>query len=191
MKAAPNLSVSLRWFQFRLSHLQMGMLVLSLSTGWVMKERRRISERRERFKTVGLVCAEVSQPSWHVKIFGDDSPGYARVVKDLSAHVQILLVTYSAPIEISPHVTDAGLANLSGLTRLTEVHLNDREITDAGLVHLKKLTQLERIYLGNTGVTDIGIAHLQAALPNCKISRGSGNAAIPLSKGAMMPASRP
>ena len=46
------------------------------------------------------------------------------------------------------------------------------QITDAGLVQLKGLTKLQSLDLsGCENITDTGIAELQKALPNCEISR--------------------
>ena len=94
-----------------------------------------------------------------------------------------------------PQVTDAGLANLKGLTNLQKLDLTIcRKISDAGLVHLRGLTNLQKLYLAGTKVTDAGLVHLkgftnlknlglsntkitraeiaelQMALPNCRIS---------------------
>ena len=56
-------------------------------------------------------------------------------------------------------VTDAGIVHLVGLTKLTHLSL-PYEITDAGLVHLKGLTTLQELNLGSTQVTDAGLVHL-------------------------------
>jgi hypothetical protein len=68
-------------------------------------------------------------------------------------------------------VTDAGLANLRGLTQLQELDLDSTEVTGVGLEHLWGLTQLEYLYLSDTKVTATGIAELQKALPNVQITR--------------------
>ncbi len=57
-------------------------------------------------------------------------------------------------------VTDAGLATLSGMTGLKELHLENTAITDAGLDHLKGLAALEYLNLYGTKVTDAGIQKL-------------------------------
>ena len=94
------------------------------------------------------------------------------------------------------HVTDAGLAHLSGMNNLQRLILYDLPITDAGLVHLEGLTNLQELWLHGTKIsgnglvhlhgltkltllslnrtlytqfTDTGIKDLQQALPNCKI----------------------
>jgi len=67
-------------------------------------------------------------------------------------------------------ITDAGLANVKGLTQLQSLNLNGTKITDAGLEHLKGLANLQTLDLEATRVTNAGIADLKKALPNCKIS---------------------
>ncbi len=57
-------------------------------------------------------------------------------------------------------VTDAGLANLSGLTALEYLGLKGTAIGDAGLAHLKNLTALTNLILADTKVTDAGLVHL-------------------------------
>jgi Leucine-rich repeat (LRR) protein len=58
-------------------------------------------------------------------------------------------------------VTDAGLANLEGLTELQSLDLRDTEVTDAGLEHLKGLTKLWSLDLRNTRVTGEGLEDLK------------------------------
>ncbi|MFP6657003.1 MAG: hypothetical protein VB853_02415 [Pirellulales bacterium] len=50
------------------------------------------------------------------------------------------------------------------------VTLNNTKVTDAGLAHLSGLTKLERLWLTRTQVTDAGVKKLQQALPKCDIS---------------------
>jgi Leucine Rich repeat len=59
------------------------------------------------------------------------------------------------------NVTDAGLVNLKGLTRLQELHLAAPNVTDAGLENLQGLTQLETLVVMNARVTDAGLKNLQ------------------------------
>lgn len=59
-------------------------------------------------------------------------------------------------------VTDAGLAPLAGMPRLTSIHLERTAITDAGLAHLAGLTNLEYLNLFGTQVTDAGLETLKA-----------------------------
>lgn len=66
-------------------------------------------------------------------------------------------------------VTDAGLLRLQGLTNLQAIILRNTQITDAGLVHLKGLTGLRWLWVDKTQVTHTGLAQLRKALPKCQI----------------------
>ncbi|HSI36880.1 MAG: hypothetical protein ACAI43_09170 [Phycisphaerae bacterium] len=57
-------------------------------------------------------------------------------------------------------VTDSGLAPIAGLADLTMLHLEKTGVTDAGLAHVKGLAKLEYLNLYGTGVTDAGLANL-------------------------------
>lgn len=56
--------------------------------------------------------------------------------------------------------TDAGLANLKGLTDLKYLSLNWTPTSDVGIEHLEGLTNLEVLYLCDTEVADTGLASL-------------------------------
>jgi serine/threonine protein kinase len=57
-----------------------------------------------------------------------------------------------------PRVTDAGLANFKGCTRLTHLQLNGTAVTDAGLAHFRECPELVQLILGGTKVTSSGLA---------------------------------
>ena len=59
-------------------------------------------------------------------------------------------------------VTDAGLVHLDGLTNLSELSLSDTAVSGAGLAHLKGLTHLSKLDLGESKVSDAGLARLAA-----------------------------
>ncbi len=66
-------------------------------------------------------------------------------------------------------ISDAGLANLSGMKKLETLIIVNPPVTDAGLEHVKKLTSLKRVRLERTDVTEAGIASLKEALVNCNV----------------------
>ncbi len=63
--------------------------------------------------------------------------------------------------------TDAGLAHLTGLTRLTSLTLGKRPATDT--IHPNQLTYPSALDLYSTHITDAGIAELKHALPSLTI----------------------
>jgi len=69
------------------------------------------------------------------------------------------------------NVSDAQIVQLSNLTTLEVLSLNDSQVDDAALAHLGSLTALRKLSLKNTRVTDAGIADLLRALPGLKIEK--------------------
>lgn len=76
-------------------------------------------------------------------------------------------------------ITDAGLVHLAGLANLEYLNLYGTQVTDAGLAQLAPLSNLKKIFLWQTGVTAAGADALKAALPNLKIDLGIDPAAVP------------
>lgn len=66
-------------------------------------------------------------------------------------------------------ITDSGLANLPDMPALEWVNLFGTQITDAGLADLDKYTALKKVYLTGTGVTESAVATLRAALPDTEV----------------------
>jgi internalin A len=62
---------------------------------------------------------------------------------------------------------DSALAHLAGLKRLKNLSLAGNPITDVGLSHLAGLTELETLELDRTKITDAGLIHL-IRLRKCK-----------------------
>lgn len=60
------------------------------------------------------------------------------------------------------HLTDAGIAPLSGKIRLRELTISGSRMTDAGLDHLASLTALSRLRLDRSAITDAGLARLKS-----------------------------
>jgi len=61
-------------------------------------------------------------------------------------------------------ITDAGVAALASLYRLTSLNLNRTPVTDQALVPLRRLKTLQKVFLWDTAVTADGVAALQTAL---------------------------
>ncbi len=67
-------------------------------------------------------------------------------------------------------ITDAGLAHLARLTRLTDLDLTGcPAVTDAGLAHLHGLPALVNLRIYDSQITPTGIAALRQAVPTLKI----------------------
>jgi Leucine-rich repeat (LRR) protein len=69
-------------------------------------------------------------------------------------------------------VTDAGLANLKGLTNLTFLELSSTPLTNAGLLHFQSHRRLKQLWLEQTQISDVslplivqnrGLTHLDLA----------------------------
>ena len=74
-------------------------------------------------------------------------------------------------------IGDAGLENLKGLTKLTELNLEGcKRVTDAGLAHLEGLKSLKTLTLRSTAVTPKGLKKAQKALPNCRLVTSGASA---------------
>jgi hypothetical protein len=86
---------------------------------------------------------------------------------ELMVHVGSLRRIESLTMWTCEGVSDAGLAELSGLKRLKRLHLPGQRVTDAGFAHLSGLTSLEALLISEAPITEAGLAHL-AGLPRLK-----------------------
>jgi internalin A len=69
-----------------------------------------------------------------------------------------------------------GLADLSGLTGLTELNLWETQVSDAGLAHLKGLANLTNLGLSGTQITDSGLTHLKGLPKLSELNLGNTKA---------------
>jgi hypothetical protein len=172
----------LRWLQFSLRGLFIGILVLSLPLGWFAYKLREAREHRAAVKAIQTVGGRVGcYPDRLGRLPGEEVRGdrgdrlWVRLsrtpVRDAGlVYLRGLTTLYQLDLDATK-VTDAGLVHLKGLTQLEELSLDSTQITDAGLEHLRGLTQLRTVDLRNTQVTDKGVNELQKALPNVSIER--------------------
>ncbi len=155
-----------RWLQFRLRTLLIAILVLSLPLSWLAVKIRSGRRQREAAGAVlrvggavsyncGIVC-RFRVPSWLDELLGTDFSVVNGVCLD---HHK----THGRP------VGDNDLALLSPLTNLKYLDLTNSRITDTGLENLKGHTRLEQLYVHGTQVTNEGVKSLQVALPDCAI----------------------
>ncbi len=149
-------------FQFGIRSVLAFCLTCSIVVGWLAVEiqrSRRLAETVDWIHDSGgwvdydwevdadnnqISNREPPEPCWLRATLGDDF---------FSEVAAIYLV--------SGQTTDAGLAQLKGLTKLRELHLDLTNTTDAGLEHLRGLTQLQRLILDGTKITDAGLEHLE------------------------------
>ena len=61
----------------------------------------------------------------------------------------------------APGITDAGLRDLTGLTKLRKLYLAGTNITDDGLPQLSKFTEIEILNLTLCRISDDGLDHLK------------------------------
>jgi len=66
-------------------------------------------------------------------------------------------------------LTDAGLVNLKGMTKLTFLHLGSTEVTNEGMPELEPLVGLKDLKLTRTNVDKEGADALQKKLPDTNI----------------------
>jgi hypothetical protein len=66
-------------------------------------------------------------------------------------------------------ITDKGLESLTGLKKLQYLNLYGTEVTDAGIAMLATVKGLKQVFLWETKVTEAGAKKLQAALPGAQI----------------------
>jgi internalin A len=116
----------------------------------------------------GLIGEDYFRTVVWVSLVYDNSTGTKYVTQRTDDSVLVHLRGLHGLRELLLHkgqATDAGLANLRGLSRLESLYLWDAaELTDAGVAHLKGLRNLKHLHASGTKMTDIGLGHL-AGLP--------------------------
>ncbi len=183
----------LRWYQYKLSSLFILTILVCLASSWYATVMDNAAKRRKAIAEIVKLGGEVryydaSDPntlgepprwySWPRKLHGDEHLGNAVGATIWNVKItdaELANLTGLTNLErlrlATTQITDAGLVNLKGLTKLEVLWLDRTQVTDAGLVHLKGLTGLKELDLRDTQVTDEGVKKLQKALPNCKIVR--------------------
>lgn len=140
------------WFLLATIVLVVGFAGLSLWLPWY-REQQAIQKIEE---WGGQVETRTYDPEWIRDLVGQDR------LKDAKLFVRAVKVQMSGQ-----EITDARIAQLSGLTKLRGLDLRRTAVTDAGLAHLRGLTELRYLILDRTAVTDTGLAHVNR-LPNLR-----------------------
>lgn len=133
------------WFLLASVILVVGFVCLSIWLPW-HREQKAIEKIEE---WGGQVATKEEYPEWLQRIAGEDR------LKDSRLAMRADTVRLSGQ-----EITNAEIAQLTGLSRLRGLDLRRTALTDAGLVHLRGLTSLKYLILDRTEVTDDGLAHL-------------------------------
>lgn len=83
------------------------------------------------------------------------------VTDDLVGQFAKLPTLRHLELNMCPHVTDAGVKFLKGMTQLQQLSLSATKVTDVGMAELVGLTQLQWLRLGSTKITDKSMAYLE------------------------------
>ena len=140
------------WFLLATIVLVVGSVGLSIWLPWHREQQ--VIQKIEEWG--GQVTTKTSYPEWLRRLVGEDR------LKDSRLYVRAVTVQLSGR-----EITDAKIAQLSGLTRLRGIDLRITAVTDSGLAHLSGLKNLKYLILDQTAVTDNGLTHLNR-LPNLR-----------------------
>jgi Leucine-rich repeat (LRR) protein len=110
-------------------------------------------------RTKQVFDADSTLPERPFHVFRVQLAENPRVTDAGLANLSGLSLLRSLQLEGTP-ITDAGLANLAGLSRLYDLQIVDTHITDAGLAHLANLPSLHSLNVDGTKITDAGLLHL-------------------------------
>lgn len=168
-----------RWFQFRLRSLLIGLTLLAIVPGGYIVHERGEAQRVK--AAVSKTEAELqhvevyARPNWLHSLLVPGAPGdvvglgihHPRAIDDsqlaplAEVHTLIWLDVVGVPL------TDDAVVHIARLKNLKRLRLDETPITDAGLIHLTRLPKLHTLNLSSTQITDAGLAHL-AKLHNLK-----------------------
>jgi len=175
-------------FQFSIRSLLMLVVVVAVPCSWMAVEMKKAREQSEVLEPIrqsaltveydwqvdvdgrGLLNVQPPASQWLRNLLGDDFfAGLALVgfngLQITDAELEHFSLTSIPELQFVglpfTDITDAGLADIKGLTRLKGLWLTGNHITDAGLRHIKDLTELRSLTLGGTKVTDTGLEHLR------------------------------
>jgi hypothetical protein len=123
-----------------------------------------LSFQGSRIDDAGLACVKDRTTLTQMWFFGcrglsDKGVAHFRNLKNLTL-LDLRNEDFTEKERPDPRITDAGLAHLGGLTKLTYLNLQGHKVTDAGLGKLAGLQNLEFLALSFSGVTDAGLVHL-------------------------------
>ncbi len=155
-----------RFLRFSMRGMIVFVLVSGIGLAWMVRAIRSAQIQRDAVVAIenagGVVrydwewpAGEPWAPQWLVDLVG--VPYFGNV---------IVVEFYS-----SSTTADATVAQVGRLTELRDLDLHLLNVSDADLAHLKGLTKLSQLYLSATGATEAGVREIQRALPRLKINR--------------------
>lgn len=184
MKAMVTTTYRCRWFQFSLRSLLVAMVLASIASAWLARERNEVRKRQEAIAAIeqqgGFVMynnAHAFRPRWLQLLLGDDSEGEVEVAGTGENATDADLVPFARLTKLrglycdNSQVTDAGLVYLAQLSNLEMLDLMNTQVTNAGPAHLTGLRKLNFLQLDDTWITDQGVREMKKLLPNVVIAR--------------------
>ena len=151
-----------RWYQYSLRSLFILTTLVAIACSWYANEMQQAAKRRAAIEEIEKLGGEV----WYYDAKATRAPGepprWLSWLRRLHSEEHLGNATLVSLMDTK--ITDAGMANLQGLTNVEELFLAGTRITDAGLVHLEDLTNLEELELSGTQITDAGLMHLKGLI---------------------------
>ncbi len=141
-----------RWrFQFSILSLLALTLAAAIPCAWLATEMRQATQQQQAIAAIKKLggnaydaLPDMRPPAWLERLTGE------AFFKDVD---QVALA--------GAGVTDAGLDNLQGFSRLRVLWLNGAKVSDAGLEKLRGFGELEGLSLDGAAVTDAGLDNLR------------------------------
>jgi hypothetical protein len=179
-----------RWFQFSLRTLMIFTVICALAIAWVGRWTDQKRKEREAVDALVKLGGHVSfayqqtggsgtppGPAWLRKLVGDNAfseveevsfigdteyvhGGGSNVSDEALVNLTALAATKRLELLITPKITDAGLANVRGLSQLDRLAIQGTQLTDVGLQNLLGLPQIEHLLLADNRITDAGLTKL-------------------------------
>jgi hypothetical protein len=191
-----------RWLQFSLRSLLMLMVVCAFASAWLTRKVAQKRAEREAAEALAKAGASVMYdyqrgpapptapgPKWLQNVLGADlfnsveqvhfigrdkllAGTRGNVTDDDLRNLPALPDLKTLGFTLTPKITDAGLANLKGLSGLRWLAIGGTGIGDAGLANIKGLSRLESLFLGGNQITDAGLTDLQGLAQLHELSLG-------------------
>jgi hypothetical protein len=161
--------VSYRWrryARFSVRGMTVSVLLIGIGLGWMVRSIRSAQIQRDAVVAItnagGFVrydwewpAGEHWAPRWLVDLVGASYFGNVIAVE----------------FDPASTATDETFEHVGRLTELRGLDLRKLNVSDAELAHLKGLTKLSRLRLMSTDASEAGVKRLETALPRLKVRR--------------------